>query len=179
MSVWINVAGLSFGWWACILGAANGRAWIGPLVVGIHLLFYTAASLDRRRALVYLIDTIFLGFLLDSLLGAMGVVTFSSPFVIGWLSPLWMVALWPNFATSLTSSMNFLKGRPAAAAFVGAIGGPIAYLGGSELGAVAFADSTGLGWVALAWGVALPILTVLAPDREPLAELASTTEVRA
>ena len=53
----------------------------------------------------------------------------------GW-APYWMVALWGAFATTLNHSLRWLTRRPVFAALFGAVGGPIAYSAGVQLGAL-------------------------------------------
>ncbi len=154
----LNVIALQVGWFACVLGAAQGEALWGPLVVlglvSLHLILVG----DRRRDLRLLGVAALLGTALDTALGVLGLATFSTGWTVAWLSPLWMTALWINFATGLNTSLTFLRGRYALAAGMGAVGGPLAYLGGEHLGAIALSQPWGLVGVAVEWAVALPLL---------------------
>jgi hypothetical protein len=74
-----------------------------------------------------------------------------------------MTALWANFATTLNVSLVSLQTRPWLAALLGLVGGPAAYWGGAELGAMSFLDPTaGLIALALGWGILTPLLLALA-----------------
>lgn len=61
--------------------------------------------------------------------------------------------------------MTFLLGRPLSGMLLGAIGGPLAYLGAARgWGAIVFAEPR---WMAIAalvigWAIAIPLLTTLA-----------------
>ncbi|MDT8319119.1 MAG: DUF2878 family protein [Xanthomonadales bacterium] len=58
MKLFINFAAFQLGWFSCVLGAANGVAWIGPpVVLGVVVLHlaqaarppgYSSASADWR-----------------------------------------------------------------------------------------------------------------------------------
>ena len=78
------------------------------------------------------------------------------------LAPYWIVAMWALFATTLNSSLGWLKGRPLLAALMGGFGGPLAYLAGHRLGGVEMADpvlalaAQGIGWAAL-----MPLMTMI------------------
>jgi len=61
--------------------------------------------------------------------------------------------------------MTFLLGRPLVGLLLGAIGGPLAYLGAARgWGAIAFAEPRWMAIVALVagWAIAIPLLTMLA-----------------
>ena len=157
----INIVGLSAGWWGCVLGAANGMPWAGILVVVVHLLLHLRFSPNRSQELRVLLAAGLVGLVLDSTLLAFGILTFPSASVIDTISPAWMVALWENFATGLSTSLAFLKGRVILCVVAGALGGPFAYWGGVQLGAIELTYGN-LAWIALEWAIALPILYRLA-----------------
>jgi len=67
------------------------------------------------------------------------------------------------FATTLNLSLAWLKRRVVLAAVLGAIGGPLAYAGGAELGALAFVhETTGLLAIGAGWALLTPLLVLLA-----------------
>jgi len=122
---------------------------------------------------------VLVGFCFDSLLLASGWVSFSSGGLGGdwglgtgaspggtWgpvLPPLWLTALWANFAITLNISLVSLQTRPWLAAGLGLVGGPAAYWGGAQLGAMTFLDpSAGLLALALGWAILTPVLLTLA-----------------
>jgi hypothetical protein len=70
---------------------------------------------------------------------------------------------WYVIAATLNVSMAWLRGRYLLAAIFGAIGGPLAYYGGAELGATeALPSLNGILILALGWGVMTPLLVWLA-----------------
>jgi hypothetical protein len=164
LSVAINLVGFQVGWFAVVLGAANGMPWLGlvvvPLIVALHL-FLTRRP--RQELMLALVCTV-LGFLVDSALISGGIF---SPIPYVWasppLSPPWMIMLWPNQAVALNSSLSWMRGRYLLGAVFGAIGGPLAYLGGAKLGAMTqMPTQQGLIILGITWGVMFPLLLWLA-----------------
>ncbi|MCU0975799.1 MAG: DUF2878 domain-containing protein [Steroidobacteraceae bacterium] len=159
----LNFAAVQIGWFACVLGGANDLALAGTLavavVVGLHLAI--AAQPAPEAQLIAVAAAI--GLVWDSMLVAIGLMNYPSGSFAPGLAPHWIVAMWALFATSLNLSMSWLKGRPWLAAVFGAVGGPLAYLGGAELGGLEMPDPVlALGAQAVGWAVILPLLTLLA-----------------
>jgi hypothetical protein len=132
----INIVGFEIGWFACVLGAGQGYPLLGPLVVavllGTRLVLIANAGPTARLVVI----TGVFGSLIDSLLAAAGAYAFVAPLLAGWLCPLWITALWMNFATLPRTSLAWLGERYALAALLGALGGPLSYYAGARLGAV-------------------------------------------
>jgi hypothetical protein len=86
----------------------------------------------------------------------------SHPDALFW-APNWLIMMWALFATTINLSMRWLKGRWALAVFMGAVFGPLAFIGGERLGAVVFLDST-LSMITLSvgWGLLMPLLLWIA-----------------
>ncbi|MBM4362066.1 MAG: DUF2878 domain-containing protein [Deltaproteobacteria bacterium] len=160
---------LQIGWFSCVLGAAHGLPWIGPVVVlvglGWHLRAQPAAA--RRSEVVVLAMAAGLGLVFDTAVLRLGGMTARG----ATLSPPWLVALWPNVAaaTAPSGALARLSGRPFLAALVGALGGAAAYDGGARLGAIELAGDrrTALAGIAIAWAVVLPILLWLRRSCDP------------
>jgi hypothetical protein len=158
-----NFTASEAGWFACVLGAANGMPWIGPLavlaLVSIHLRLVKRPGAEVRLMLV----AILMGLLADSLLVVSGLVSYPNGTWIQGFAPYWILAMWAMFATTLNLSMKWMRGRIPLATLLGAIFGPLAYLAGEELGAISL-ESRGFAITALAviWAVSMPLLVTLA-----------------
>jgi hypothetical protein len=156
----LNVLLHQAGWFACVLGAANDRPWTGTIIatamVVIHLLLVT----DRRQEWQLLLAAAILGTVLDTVQGWLGVVRFSSGYVVGWLCPLWVAVLWAQFASLLHISLGWLSRRYLFAGLLGLVGGPVAFFGGARLGAAVLHPDlrVALGALALEWAIALPVM---------------------
>lgn len=158
-----NIVLFQIGWFACVLGAAHGLAWLGSLtalvIAGLHLAAARRPACELRLLLIVAA----LGFAWDSATAAGGLVTYGAGSLLPAMAPHWMVALWLVFATTLNVSLRWLRGRAGLAALLGAVGGPLAYYGGARLGALSLPDPlTGLAVQALAWGLLMPLVMHLA-----------------
>ncbi|HCH65533.1 MAG TPA: DUF2878 domain-containing protein [Deltaproteobacteria bacterium] len=160
------------GWFACILGAANGLPWLGPLIVALLALHFIQSATDRPRAALRLLAVAVIGLVTDSLLMVSGVLIFPEavqimPALPG--PPVWMVALWVGFGTTLGGALRALRMRWLGSVLVGAVFGALGYRAGVALGAAELGAPIpwSLGCVALAWGVVLPLMLQLDARLEP------------
>lgn len=158
-----NFLALQAGWFACVLGATHGREWLGPAVAAALLALHFATHPERARELRVLAWVTPLGLALDSAQAALGWIQYAGRPLLGVFAPLWIVALWPLFASTFHASLAWLRPHPWRAALLGALGGPLSYLGAERLGAVAILPERGLSLagLALCWGAAMPALLTL------------------
>lgn len=157
----VNVGCFQAGWFGCILGAAAGWPAVGPLLVVLLAPLSLWLSPRPRVGVVLAVVSSMVGYLADSALVLAGLMVFPEHAVLGWPSPVWMVALWANLALTLDVSLAWLQKQWPLAALLGAVAGPLAYAAGARLGAVELQD----GWiwaVALEWLLAMPLLCLLA-----------------
>ena len=159
----VNAVGFQLAWLALVLGAAFGSDFLAlafaALVVAVHL---AASSMPLREAQVLVV------------VAALGTAWESVPLALGWIDyrgaapfagfpPYWLAALWLVFATTLNGALGWLRERLLLAAGVGAVVGPLCYLAGERLGAVAFVErASGVGAQAFAWAVLLPAALAIA-----------------
>ncbi|MEJ1227010.1 MULTISPECIES: DUF2878 domain-containing protein [Pseudomonas] len=120
-----NALWLQAGWWICVLGAQ--RPWLlllVPLGLAVHLWLCPDLAAEAKA----LLRVALAGCVLDSVLGALGVFSFDARPL-----PLWLGLLWLVLASGLRHSLAW-AGRPIwRGALLGALGGPLAYLGGARL----------------------------------------------
>ncbi len=173
----VNLVLFQLAWWACVLGAAGGRPWLGPLVALLPLSVFVAGAGRPGRALTGLLRVVAVGFALDSALSWAGATAFPTRTWLLGACPAWMLALWVSFATTLNGCLAWLRSRPVAAALFGLLGGPLAYLAAERIGALRVTDSVeawvsiGLGWAAL-----LPLAYLLMPPEGSAAVDGRTVE---
>ncbi len=155
-----DAALVQLGWWACVLSAAHGLTWLGPAAVGVLLVVQigSLATGARRQAWQNVLLLGFCGTTVDSLLsgfGAMSLAGSPSP----WLAPLWITALWSQFATVLPAFAP-LRSKPLVLALLGVVGGPLAYGGGARMGAATLHSEPWISLVTLGliWAMALPLM---------------------
>jgi hypothetical protein len=147
------------GWFAAVLGAARDLPWAGVLGVAIVAAVHLARAARPLPELALLALAVVAGAIFETLIVQAGWLRFDSGMLVAGTAPVWMVALWANFATTLNVSMRLLRSRLLVAALFGAIGGPAAYYAGGKLGAVEFIE-TGPALVAIGagWLVLCPLL---------------------
>jgi hypothetical protein len=175
----INIVAFQVGWFSCVLGAANGLPWVGPVVVmavmGLHL-----ARVQRPAQELKLIAiAAAFGLIADSLLLASGWLYYPSGSWIPGLAPYWIVAMWALFATTLNVSMRWLRtSLPLAMAF-GAVGGPLSYAAGARLGGLEWVAPTwALGALAVIWAIAMPMMVLLSSRYDGVRSAAAPSYVQ-
>lgn len=155
-----NIGSINIGWFICVLGAANGYNWLGPLFVAVLVAIHLNLIPARRRELATLAAAALFGYTIDSVMVLAGVFDFPAQAGVGAPSTVWMVALWVNFAMALNVALHWLQRKYLLAALLGAVGGPIAYFAGTRFGGLlAPAGITVLiGAVAVQWAIATPLV---------------------
>jgi hypothetical protein len=163
MNILINFIAFQVGWFACVLGAANGLPWLGPIVVAAAVALHLVRARRPLPELLLVCSAMGLGLVADTLLLATGWLSYPSGHWLPGLAPYWIVAMWALFATTLNVSMGWMRGRPVLTFLMGAVGGPLSYLAGQKLGAIELNPPVyALAALALAWAMAMPLLMWLA-----------------
>jgi hypothetical protein len=163
----LNFVGFQVGWFSCALGAAGDWPLLGPLVVGVLLTLQLSQVPSPGKQFRFLLAATLLGWLVDSGLGGAGVFVFPFGSGLAGLCPLWMAALWANFAGTLHLSLDWLRGRYWLASGLGACGGPLAYYGGQRLGAMQLGSNAAISLLVIAveWALVTPALVYLSEVR--------------
>lgn len=153
-----NLLQFQIGWFALVLSVAAGRPMVGltvlAVLVAIHLGFFA-----RRHEWQFLAVVGLGGWIWETVVYRLGMLDFPgySPGLM--VAPVWMGALWLNFASTINHSLAWLKGRNGLASLFGAIGGPLAFLAGEKLGAVSLVYplwSSAL--LTVGWSVLTPLV---------------------
>jgi len=143
-------------WFACAFSDVWEMPWIGPLSA-LAYLYWVSHDLPvvwRAAAAMGLA-----GLVCDTTLMHLGFISFDTSLWPGWLSPAWMISLWACFAVPLITSFGWLADKPWLAVLLGGIGGPMAYAGGAELGAMQLSspNTPALIAIGIAWAVVTPL----------------------
>ena len=152
-------------WFACILGVAHGQPLWGTAALAVAVAWHLAicARPATELALVGLLCAI--GLVAESVMVALGHVAYPCGQPVAWLAPYWLVALWGEFAIALNVTLRWLRRRALLAAALGAVFGPLSFLGGVRLGAARFIDEpAALASLAVMWALLMP-LVMAAADR--------------
>ncbi len=154
-----NFAIFEAAWFACILGAAHGRPGWGTAAVLAALAWHLAVSARPAAELALAASLAALGLVAESLSLAQGHVAYPAGQPVAWLAPYWIVALWAEFAMAPNVTLRWLKHRPLLALALGALFGPLSFIGGVRLGGARFVDEpAALATLALMWAVAMPLV---------------------
>ena len=104
-----------------------------------------------------------IGITIDCVLTLLGLFIFSEATS---LIPIWLIALWVNFSTTLTMSLSFIGRSRLLAAGLGGLALPFNYAIGDRLGAVTFGDPylTTVVVLALIWSISFPILFMVSNE---------------
>lgn len=157
----LNALLFQAGWWACVLGGNR----VAILFVAAALLLHWCCVSRERAEWLCIAIAAAAGCLLDAALQGFGVVRFAAG--AGHAIPLWLVALWLLFATTLDHSLRWLQSRWLLAALLGAGAGASSYWGGVELGVAQFGIATPVACsiLAVCWGLLLPLLSAMMQRR--------------
>lgn len=158
-----NILGFNFVWFATVLGAATGRAFVGLAAYGLFAGWQLFNTAQPRRELWLTLALATGGWLVDSAYVLLGLMQFAGAGPAALLAPWWIAMLWANFALLVNHSIAALRDRPAVGAVLGALGAPLAYFAAERLGAVAFPQGPvpALAATAVAWATAVPLMFVV------------------
>jgi hypothetical protein len=147
------------GWFACVLGAAYNRAWVGTAVVAVIVAYHLANAPQPAQESKLVATAVLIGGLWDSALVTLGWVSYPTGTLIAGTAPHWILALWALFATALNVTMRWLKQRMLLAVLLGAVCGPLSYWAAVRFGAVQFVDPPRiLTALAVGWALIMPAL---------------------
>ena len=162
---------------ACYRGAIVGRPWLGPAIVlailGIHVL------IDRERWLMLKLVAIVtvVTFVFESVVITTGLYTPEPAtrwLMIAPLCPLWLLALWVNFAAKLVTTALMLRDHYLRGSLLGVLFGLIIFQRAEAMHVLRLNHGLwSLVIIAVLWGLMLPVLLRLTramlglPARDP------------
>lgn len=159
----INFILFQAAWFACVLGAAHGMAWLGVITTILIVAWHLKQAQQAEPEVILLIITLMIGAVFDQLMLSTQLVSYQAH---GWsdaLTPAWILALWAGFVTALNVSLRWMQGKWLVAVLFGAFGGPLAYMGAERLGAVTLnANPQSFLALSFGWAVITPTLLLLA-----------------
>jgi hypothetical protein len=159
----INFVGYQALWFALVIGASRGTTALPVIAacafVAMQIPFGSDPMADVRRLIV----AVAFGTLVDGVPSLLGWWHYASPspaLPTGG-APLWILALWASFATTIDRSLRVVQSRPWLGVLLGAIGGPLAYEAAARgWQAVVFTcpPALYLGWLGVNWAIAMALL---------------------
>jgi hypothetical protein len=159
----VNYTLYQVGWFACVLGSAWHRPWTGCLVAVVLLGVHLALARERLLEVRLVLLATAIGAIAEIGQIAAGSYRFTAGTVIEALPPLWLLAMWAQFATTFRYSLRPIVSRPVRAGLFGAAGGPLAFLAGEQLGAVTLLPPLipSLLRLAIIWAAALTLFSAV------------------
>ena len=145
------------GWFVCVLwGDYAALACVALSILFVYYLFN-----PPKRVWINAVRVTAVGCAMDAILVYMGfyAVASESPTL-----PLWLACIWALFALALPYGFSFLAGRYVLASVLGALGGPLAYVGGAALSpalSLALPALEAAAILALLWAAMMPYLVWL------------------
>jgi len=158
-----NYVLFQLGWFACVLGAANGWPTLGLPVVALAVLVHFWTARKAKREVCLLLICALSGLVFDSALLLTGWIEYPNGIWLPGLAPYWIVIMWILFGTTLNRSLVWMRGRPRLSLLFGAVGGPLTYAAGQGLGAMNMLQPVpAMAALAVGWGILLPMLFAVA-----------------
>jgi hypothetical protein len=161
-----TIVSAEIGWLACIMGAAQGRPWLGLVVVpGLFVIHITVIERHKIYPIFMVaMASITIGFFTDTALILLGAVEPNRWWIPWPFTTLWDLMIWAGFSLTLNTSLRFLQKKPLTAAIFGALIAPGTYYAGGQLGALQFAEPVfvNLVWIGAVWFFSMPCLSLTA-----------------
>lgn len=157
----INFILFQAAWFACVLGAANAMPWLGVGVTAIAIAWHLYQAKPAKPEILLMLIALVIGATFDQSMLSYHLIEYVHH---GWsasIVPVWILALWLGFVTALNVSLRWMHGRTLVAILFGAIGGPLAYLSASKLGAVSLLGINSYIALSVGWAIITPLLLLL------------------
>ena len=155
-----NFVFFQVGWFACVLGAAHQQVVWAVLGSLAYIAFHIWRSPNSQQEFGLLAKVLLYGIATDTLIMYLGLIDFQDAWPSPLVSPAWMWALWLLVASTLNSSLSWLRKNPILGSVLGAICGPLSYEAGIRLGAANWGSGTqivGICLISLVWAIAIPL----------------------
>lgn len=149
-------------WFACVAGAAASKPLLGVVVTFFVLLWHLYQAKQYKIELKLILSVLFTGAVFDQVMLSFHLIDYANH---GWsnsIVPIWILALWLGFATTLNVSLAWMQGKTITAVLFGAVGGPLAYLGAQKLGAVVLPSVTSYIVLSIGWAILTPCFLIIA-----------------
>lgn len=149
----VNFLLFQAGWLACVMLTNIWAVLIAIGIVAFHLTVVSARPAAEAR---FILLGVVLGSLLDGLWFRAGVM--QDGIGSAW-TPLWLVAIWALFMTTLAHSLAWMHQRIWLPFVLAPVAGPFAYLAASKLDAVTLPEGmVSLAALAVGWVIVFPLL---------------------
>ena len=136
IKIFLILLGYQLTWLICVFGEIFIKSFFPGLIFGLFFLIVVFIySKNKKKLSLILLSISVPGYLFDSILVYLNIYNFESSLQLGYL-PIWMIILWPSFATLFEEVFVFLSKYKLIAVILSGILGPLTYYSGSPLGLI-------------------------------------------
>ncbi len=136
IQIFLMLTGYQLTWLMCVFGEILYKSSLPGLIFGILFLILAFSKAKNKKRYIYIVLSIsFIGYLFDSILVNFKIYNFDTSLSFGFL-PIWMLVLWPSFATLFDEVFVFLSKFKLIAILLSGSLGPLTYYSGSPLGLI-------------------------------------------
>ena len=130
------LSGYQLTWFMCVFGELFYNSFLPGLIFGLAFLIICFLYSPNKKNFILIVFLIsILGYLFDTILVFFQIYNFDTSLYFGFL-PIWMLVLWPSFATLFDEVFIFLPKYKLIAVLLSSILGPLAYVSGNSLGLI-------------------------------------------
>lgn len=152
-------------WFAAVIGGAQGWPKLGALPAIVVVIIHLGSHRSRlKQEMLLVLGVTVLGMVIETGFIGLGALHYTGTGNGTVLPPLWIIALWFAFGTLPHGSLGWLSGRLPLQLFLGAVFGPLSYLGGARLGAASLGEPivVSLALIGCGWALAMALIFGLA-----------------
>jgi hypothetical protein len=165
MKIAINFILFQAGWFVTVIGVAHQSEWVAIACVCTILFTHLYLVTEKYTELFLIIVSGLMGFIIDSFLISQGLFVAAGNIGLTGLAPIWLIALWMLFATTVNHSLRWLQRRYMFAAILGFVFAPLAYFAGHKAGVLTISADYSLYQVLLVigavWAIVTPLLLLI------------------
>ncbi len=136
IKIFLILSGYQLTWLMCVFGELVYQSSFPGSISGIiFLLLFFINSNNKKRSFNIIFFISIIGYLFDSILVNLRIYDFNTSLNVGVL-PIWMLVLWPSFATLFDEILVFLSKYKLIALMISGSLGPFTYYLGNPLGLI-------------------------------------------
>ena len=134
LKIILMLSGYQLTWIMCVFGELIYNNFLLGLIWGLAFLFISFLNSNNKKKFILIVFSIsILGYLFDTILVFLKIYNFDVSLHFG-LLPIWMIVLWPSFATLFDEVFIFLSEYKLIAVLLSGTLGPLTYYSGVPLG---------------------------------------------
>ena len=154
-----DLIGFKICWILCAFSTKWGQPYLGPIVTLVFILIHLMIVKFNNRDIKIISLAVLMGLIIDSLFFQLHFINYQGGMLADFkIAPLWILSMWGGFAVTLLYTLNSIKNRYIIASLIGAVGGPLSYNAGVQIGSIIINGTISYIVLAIAWGLVIPFL---------------------